>query len=522
LTALTEAAAAITSTLDLNSILQTVARLAGAVTHAEASNVFLLDERRRRLTVVAATGHRRDALVGREFEAGLGMPGEVLRTCQPVNLANVRLSPKFCVEIDDISSLRTQTLLAVPMIHRAQVIGVIEVVNRLDERPFAPEDVKILQLFAALAAGATQNARAHEELKRRFAGLQASVMKEIEIIGESPRIRSAIELCNKVAPSTATVLIVGESGTGKELAARYIHRCSQRRDGAFIAINCAALTETLLESELFGHEKGAFTGAQVQRAGCFEAANEGTLFLDEIGEISKSMQAKLLRVLQEKEIVRVGGTKAIPCNVRIIAATNRNLKEMMTRGDFREDLYYRLSVFPIELPALRERPEDIPLLVKSFVERAFPEGRGGGLAVSAEAMAVLKSYAWPGNIRELQNVLERAILMCEGDALLPEHLPIDLAAGNSKLVGDFSSRVEPQVETRSLVEHHPAVGEAPGHGTLRGMERMLILKALEQAKWNQSEAARLLGISRDLLRHRLRKYAIQKPAEKQTSRNLPA
>ncbi|MHC4063348.1 MAG: sigma-54 interaction domain-containing protein [Planctomycetota bacterium] len=488
LTALTEAAAAITSTLDLESVLQTISRLACGVTRAEASNVFLLDARRGKLVVAAATGHRRDGLVGHEFEAHLGIPGQVVRSGEPANIIDVRANSKFCKEIDDISSLRTRSLIAAPMVHRSEVIGVIEVVNRLDESVFADGDLKILQIFATFAATATQNARTHEDLKRRFEGLRDSVMKPTSIIGDSPLLTKVLDLCSRVAPSEATVLILGETGTGKELCARQIHRASRRRDGTFVAINCAALSETLLESELFGHEKGAFTGAHAQRPGWFELANEGTLFLDEIGDISRSTQAKLLRVLQEKEFVRVGGTKSIPCNVRIIAATNRNLKNMMADGVFREDLYYRLSVFPLQVPALRERRQDIPQLVEHFVDRAVREFRVPELNVSPSTLELLTRYDWPGNIRELQNVIERSVLMSDGTVLLPCDLPPDIEA---------AVKVdEPLADT----------------STLQGQECNMIVKALEQHGWNQSQAARTLGITRYHLRHRMKKYSIQKPA----------
>jgi Nif-specific regulatory protein len=347
-------------------------------------------------------------------------------------------------------------------------------------------------VFAALAATALQNARAHEDLKQRFAGLRDSVMKEASIIGESPQLRQVLELCERVAPSNATVLLLGETGTGKELAARYIHNGSRRREETFVAINCAALTETLLESELFGHEKGSFTGAHAQRKGWFEVAAGGTLFLDEIGDISRSTQAKLLRVLQEREFVRVGGTKPIPSDGRLVVATNRNLKNMMIDGVFRDDLYYRLSVFPIQLPPLRDRREDIPKLVGHFVVRAAKEFGIPELSVSSKTVETLTQYQWPGNIRELQNVVERAVLMSDGPTLLPCHLPPDIQAATTEEPAEDAS-------------------------TLLGQERSLIVKALKDHNWNQSSAARALGITRYHLRHRIKKYGIQKPVDPRLS-----
>jgi Nif-specific regulatory protein len=490
LTALTEAAAAISSTLQLDSLLQTTARLACAVARAEASTVFLLDSRRRKLVAYAATGHRRDVLLGREFDAHLGIPGQVVQSGASINVADARAHSRFCKEIDDIGSLRTRSILAAPMVYRAEVIGVIEVVNRLDGTDFTESDLKVLQIFATLAASATQNARTHEDLKQRFEGLRDAVMKPVAIIGASPGLRTAIDLCNRVAPSSASVLILGETGTGKELCARHIHTASRRRDETFVAINCATLSETLLESELFGHEKGAFTDAHAQRRGWFELANHGTLFLDEIADISRSTQAKLLRVLQEKEFVRVGGTKPIPCDVRLIAATNRDLKTLIVEGSFREDLYYRLNVFPIRVPPLRERQEDIPGLADYFVRRSTQEFGSRELQVAPETMAILTQYRWPGNIRELQNVIERAVLMADSDSLLPCHLPPDMEAD---LDGQQDLQSDP---------------------TLQGQEKTLILKTLKEHNWNQSQTARTLGITRDHLRHRIRKYGIQRPPDR--------
>ena len=492
LTALTEAAAAINSTLDLNSVLSTIARLACSVTRGEASSVLLVEPGRKKLLGVAATGQWRDVLVGREFNASLGIPGRVARTGEPALVTDVQTNGKFHKEIDNLASLRTRCVIAAPMIHRSEVMGIIEVANRRDGSVFDEYDLRILQIFATLAAGATQNARAYEDLSQRFAGLRDSVMKRTSFIGDSALWRMTLDMCDRVARSNATVLLLGETGTGKELTARYIHNTSRRRDETFVAVNCAALPESLLESELFGHEKGSFTGAHAQRRGWFEVASGGTLFLDEIGEISRAMQAKLLRVLQEKSIVRVGGTQPISCDTRIMAATNRNLKNMMIDGLFREDLYYRLSVFPIQLPALRDRREDIPDFVNHFVIVAARECNIPELRIGPGTMDILRGYDWPGNVRELQNVMERAVLMSDGNTLLPCHLPPDIeAAATNDEAGEVTSSLSRQ-------------------------EKALILKALEEHQWNQSRAARSLGISRYHLRHRVKKYGLQKPYDRET------
>jgi transcriptional regulator with PAS, ATPase and Fis domain len=286
------------------------------------------------------------------------------------------------------------------------------------------------------------------------------------------------------------VLLLGETGSGKELTARRVHDLSPRRERPFIAINCAALPETLLESELFGHEAGAFTGASGQKLGRFELADRGTLFLDEIGDISQSTQVKLLRVLQEREFVRVGGTKTISCDVRIIAATNRDLKKAMQQGGFREDLYYRLNVFPVQLPPLRERTDDIPLLVTHFVERNSRELGLSPRQVSPEAMKLLCGYRWPGNIRELRNVIERAVLLCDSGVITPDLLPREITG-------------------------EPSQAESEPLGALEDYEKALIVKALEENEWNQTRAAQSLNISRDNLRYRLKKYQIRRGDEEE-------
>ncbi len=494
LSALTEAAAAINSSLDLESVWRKMAQLACKVTRAEASNVFRIDVDQAALVLVGALGHHRDALVGRSFSLDRGIAGRVVHTLEPLHVPDVQASRYFEKPVDDISSMRTRSALAVPMICRGELLGVIQVVNRQDEHDFTDGDLKILQVFGVLAATAAHNAQIHDDLKTRFARLQDNVAQDPDIIGSSAKLKEMIDLCHRVAPSTATVLILGETGTGKELTARYVHNCSRRAAGTFVAVNCAAIAETLLESELFGHERGAFTGAVDPRKGWFELASGGTIFLDEIGEISRSTQAKLLRVLQEREVVRVGGARPISVNVRIIAATNRNLKNMMHDGVFRDDLYYRLCVFPIELPPLRERREDIPDLVNHFVERSTHQFGIPALSVGSAAMKMLQDYHWPGNIRELQNVAERSVLMVDGTVLKPNHLP-------------------PEIQ---MVERN-GNGAIEDSSTLLGQEKSLILGALKEHRWNQSSAARALGITRYHLRHRLKKYGIQKPHDTASS-----
>ncbi len=319
------------------------------------------------------------------------------------------------------------------------------------------------------------------------------------LIGESPAIKQVIEVVKKVAASNATVLITGETGTGKELIAGAIHYNSQRKSKSFIKVNCAALQENLLESELFGHEKGAFTGAERQRIGRFEQATGGTLFLDEIGDMSPSTQAKVLRVLQEQEFERLGGTKTIKVDVRILAATNKDLAEAVQAGQFREDLYYRLNVVSVKMPALRERKADILPLAKFFVRQFAGDLKKRVTGFDPAAIKVLLRYHWPGNIRELKNAIERAVLMADSpliraeDLALGDHSIQRVAGGAGEGGGGLSIRIPP--EGIRLVD----------------VERQLIIEALKMCNWVQKDAAELLGISRRVINYKINTYAITNP-----------
>ena len=297
-----------------------------------------------------------------------------------------------------------------------------------------------------------------------------------DLIAGDPKMVRVIELAQKAAPTHASVLITGESGTGKEIVARCIHRNSPRSQRVFVAVNCAALSPTLIESELFGHERGAFTGAAGQHAGRFERAHGGTLFLDEIGELDSGLQAKLLRVLQEKTFERVGGTRQITVDVRIIAATNRDLKQQVAEGKFREDLYYRLSAFPIELPPLRDRPSDIRRLARYFLERAARELGKTGLVLSPEAGNILMTYSWPGNVRELENTMQRVAILCDG-LIEPDDLPVT-STGPARPV------------------------------LFKDIERRAIEDALLENQGNRTKTAKQLGISLRTLQYRLKEYNI--------------
>lgn len=323
-----------------------------------------------------------------------------------------------------------------------------------------------------------------KELKERL----TDVYHFENIVTKDRRMKEILSILPSVAQSKSTVLIQGESGTGKELIAKAIHNNSSRKDKPFIAVNCAAIPDTLIESEIFGHVKGAFTGAHQDRVGRFEMANHGTIFLDEIGDMSLSTQAKLLRVIQEERFERVGGAKTIAVDVHIIAATNKNLQKLVREGGFREDLYYRISVFPITLPPLRERKEDISLLITHFIDKFNKEMGKSINNISPQVMKILMNYFYPGNIRELRNIIEHAFVCSRGNTILPEHLPREL------------------VNLRDWAEEHLEI--APEGSSLNTIEKEWIVKILEKSGWKYQEAARRLGISRTTLWRKLKTYGL--------------
>lgn len=349
--------------------------------------------------------------------------------------------------------------------------------------------LKPLQLDEVVAK--VENISRLKSLLLENAALKEALSSQNQIdnfIGKSHQMMSIFELIKSIAPINTTTLIRGENGTGKELVARAIHQISDRREAPFIAVNCTAIPETLIESELFGHEPGAFTGAQKRKIGKFERANTGTIFLDEIGDISPAMQLKLLRVIQEKEFERVGGTEIVKVNVRIIAATNRDLEEAMEKGDFRPDLYYRLNVIPVEMPALRDRPDDIPLLVEHFLRKYNQQHRKQIKGVETETMLKLQGFEWPGNIRQLENYIERAVILSKSEILMTENFPYHIADSQPGAPG--------LSDERSLTE------------LVNNYEKNILVRALKHNKNNKLKTAKKLGIHRSTLMSKLSKYGI--------------
>jgi transcriptional regulator with GAF, ATPase, and Fis domain len=463
------------------------------------------------LTTVSADGN--DLIV----EASSGEPDPEMPTQFParppgnpssppeyVLIPDTELQPELCGARAGCKQLGMRSFLAIPM-HLDTGMAWLLIVSRTPNQ-YSEEDVIVGRRVAdhislalshqRLAGEERRAAEARERANRLEERVQVlrdqleSTLGYRRVIGESRSWKSALGQAAKVAQTETTVLLTGESGTGKEVIARFIHRGSPRASGPFAALNCAALPETLLESELFGHERGAFTGATIARPGRIEQAAGGLLFLDEVGEMTPTVQAKLLRVLQEREYQRLGGTRPLKANVRIVAATNRDLESAMAKGQFREDLYYRLRVFEIRLPALRERRQDIRPLAEAFLEEVGAVVGRKAAGISPEAYEALLSYPWPGNVRELRNALERATILCDGGFIGLEHLPFGLGK-----------------PPESSPLPHPSI-VSPDGAKLKDVERELILRALQDARNNRSEAARLLGITRSqlytkLMRHRL-------------------
>jgi Nif-specific regulatory protein len=496
---------ALWSVHDLDDLLQLAIERVVSLLEVEGASVILLDDQHQELYFAKVADERR---VGRErrlreirFPADQGIAGWVMQAGVPLVVPDVNQDPRFYRGVDAQSGTRTQSILCVPLRTKDRTIGVLEAINKAHS-PFTTEDVRLLEAFANQLALALENARliqalreAQERLSEENRYLREAMAQTVQfetLVGESPTMQDVYRLVERVLKTTTTVLITGESGTGKELIARVIHYQGPRAKGPMIAVNCAAIPESLLEAELFGYEKGAFTGAAQRKPGRFELATGGTLFLDEIGEMSPTLQAKLLRVLQDLRFERVGGTETVVTDARIIAATNQNLEQLIAEGRFRVDLYYRLNVYPIPLPPLREREADIMPLALHFLKKYSDELGKEIVGFSREVGGLLLRYSWPGNIRELENVIERAAILCQGKIVAAEELPLALRGQPKSHVWNS--------ETFRL----PAEGIS-----LWGLERELIRQALERAHHNKSQAAKLLDLSRTQLRTRLKHFGLE-------------
>lgn len=460
-------------------LLEHIAKQAAVLLGCERASIFIRDRDRQQLVGRPALG-----LPGGELRIAedTGIVGHVVRTGQAAQVDDVQADPSWSPAIDKASGFQTRNLLCVPMTDAAgERLGAIEVMNK--SGPFTPRDEETLAILAGQASTALQSVREHEALVRSHTELDGQARLAARIVGESTAIQALRGTIDRVSRTDLPVLVLGESGTGKEVVARAIHYSGPRQSQAFIPVNCAAIAETLLESELFGHEKGAFTDAHTTRAGKFEAASGGTLFLDEVGDLSPGGQAKLLRVLEEKAVYRVGGTVPIPVDTRIVAATNRNLGEHVRAGKFREDLFYRLTVVTVELPPLRDRRDDVLVLAEHFLQQFCREAKRRPLKISAEARKRLQQHDWPGNVRELRNLLERVAHLCPHDKVEADDLAFIL-----RPTGDGGDRY----------------AELTLSDATAAFQRDHIQRIIQKASGNMGEAARLLGLHRPNLYRKMK------------------
>ena len=500
--------------LELDELAPLVMTKCREVFDAEGASVLLLDPVGREIyfPYVASSNPEHAARLGQlRFPADRGIAGGVLSSGQAVRVDDVSHDPRFFATVDQATGLTTRSLLAAPLRSHDGVIGVLEVVNRRAGGSFTDGDLALLNALAGSVAVAFENARLWAQLKSSAETLRAQVVAYRRdsarrdrfgtILGTSTAMNEVFRLMESAASSSVTVLLEGETGTGKEMVARGIHRAGARGEEPFVAVNCAALSETLLERELFGHKRGAFTDAVRDERGLFEAASGGTIFLDEIGEMSSTMQPKLLRVLQEGEITPVGDTRPRKVDVRVITATNRQLADEMKAGRFRDDLYYRISVFPIRLPPLRQRRDDIPLLADHLLHLAAERHgrRSGGIAPAA--LGMLSGFDWPGNIRELQNEIERAVvLLSEGEVIEPEHL-------SEKLRG--ASRAGQSSSATVRDGERPATERSALREAKTAFEAQHVAAVLREQGNNVSRTARALGISRVALQKKMKELGLR-------------
>ncbi len=468
---------------DVKALLTLIIESATELTEGEASSLMLVNPENNKLYFEIALGPKGPSVKQYSVNMGEGIAGWVAEKNTSLIVNDVQNDTRFYPDIARKIGFPTTSILAVPMLVKDKLVGVIEILNKRDGKKFTEEDLQWLEMFSTQAAIAVQNARSYQKVRNELSALQDKV-QAVEgwhtFVGESRIIKDRLEIARKAAETDSSVLLLGESGVGKELFAEQIHLASPRRAGPFIRVNCAAIPEALLESELFGHVKGAFTDAVTDRRGRFELADGGTLFLDEIADMPLPLQAKLLRVLQEKEIRRVGDTEHRKVNVRVLAATNKDLQEEIKQQRFREDLFFRLNVVSIPLPPLRERTEDIPALVEHFLAKANKSNGRSIKGIHPDAMKMLLMSQWKGNIRELQNTIERAVVLCTGTMLM---------------VGDINT--SPQGNN--------TIG--PEGLTLEEFERRLIESALAENDGNRTRTAQKLGVSLRWLQYRLKEWS---------------
>lgn len=497
LSALYEISKLLGSSFDLKSNLRGVLRVLSEYLDMNRGTVALRSNTE--VSIVAAHGMSGEEMKRGRYQLGEGIIGRVAKLGSPIVIPNIGDEPLFLNKTGARKTIRKENIafLCVPIKFKSEVLGVLSVDRLFGARGVSlEEDLRLLKIIASLMA---QSVKLHMELEREreafieekeYLRHQLKGKYRVEnIIGQSESMQEVFEAVHRVSPSRANVLLRGESGTGKELVAKAIHYMSPRAKGPFIKFNCASIPEGLLESELFGHEKGAFTGAMASRRGRFELADGGTIFLDEIGDLPLILQPKILRVLQEKEFERVGGEKTIKVDIRLIAATSRNLEALLSEGTFREDLYYRLNVVPVSLPPLRERKEDIGLLADFFL-RKYNRENSTSVKISSDVMQVFSDYEWPGNVRELENTIERLVVMAKRDVIGMNDLPLTMREESHKARHAFQTK-----------DNLPS--------TVEDIEKTKIIEALNKTGWVQARAARMLGITSRQIGYKITRYKLK-------------
>ena len=498
LACLYEITKSLASATRLQDCLENVVNILADMKGMENGTVTIINPVTRELEIEVAHGITAEARKRGKYKLGEGITGRVVATGEPIIVPQIGEEPLFLnrTRTRGDEQKKKSSFLCVPIKAASRSIGALSI-DRVYEQGFgsqSEQDLRFLTVISGLISQTVQRIQAVNEEKEALSRENRQLKRELsarnrikEIIGNSSRMQEVFEMVHRVADSNATVLLRGESGTGKTLVAKALHYNSGRAQGPFVVVNCSALPETLLESELFGHEKGAFTGANERKKGRFELAEGGTLFLDEIGEISLAVQVKLLNVIQERTFQRLGGASILKANIRLVAATNRDLEKAVREGHFREDLYYRLNVFPVYLPPLRERRTDILLLAEYFLEKYSRENNKNIKRISTSAIDLLIQYHWPGNVRELQNCIERAVLICDDSTIKSIHLPPTLQSSES-----VSSDNNP-LSLATAVEN---------------FERELIVEALKQTNGNQTKAAAFLDTSLRIINYKIHNYGI--------------
>ena len=492
---LSDISKALAESLDLEETLMSILKSFDTHLKLRRGTITLLDPDTETINVRLAHGLSKKSQSMASYKVGEGITGLVVQSGKEIIVPDISKDPRFLHKTRSRMKEKGKQIafFCVPIKLEGKTIGALSVDKQADPKNDFNANVRLLNVIATMVAQAVKLNKLVKSDRRQLSEENVRLRRELKnhfnihnMVGTSNAMKGVYRLIEQVSNSNATVLLRGESGTGKDLVAHAIHYNSLRADKPFVKVNCTALPDTLLESELFGHEKGAFTGASEKKMGRFERAHGGTLFLDEIGDFSLNLQVKLLRVIQFKEFERVGGLETIKTNVRIVVATHKNLEEQIKGGFFREDLYYRINVFPIYMPPLRDRKDDIMLLADYFLEKTAAENNKDISRISTPAIEMLTRYHWPGNIRELENCIERAVLLCNDDVIRSEHLPPSLQM----------IKKDEAVARRSLAE------------IIENKERELIVDALKKFDGQQRKTARELGISERILGYKIKKYNI--------------